>query len=151
MSKSRSKLDADDGCSHRRLCRSLTRCRRSLGTVRPAKDAERAERDPSARTTLSFVEVHQQLVVMSMFERPAAVGVTLRFDDADRLGGSLVRRDPGGPHVVERAQDVVVPTVREREVQPTRVRHLAGRQPSVKTPPKEVLGKPTIRAQGMAG
>ena len=91
------------------------------------------QRDPAARLALALTEVNQQLVVMGVLQEPAAVGAALRLDDADRLGDPLVRRDACLPQVVEPAQDIVVPPVRERELQPVTAvggDDLASRQPT---------------------
>src|SRR6185369_6978861 len=60
-------------------------------------------------------------------ERPAAVGIAVALDDGDRLLDTLVAREPRVTQVVEPAQDVEVPPVRERGSKPVRVDHLAGR------------------------
>jgi hypothetical protein len=64
---------------------------------------------------------------MDGLERPPAVGRAVAPDDLDRLGHAVVGRDASLAKVLEAAEHVVEVPVRERELEPARVDHLAGR------------------------
>src|SRR6185436_15652086 len=63
---------------------------------------------------------------MRVLEQPGAIGLLLRSEEGDRFVGARVRRLPGGSEIVERAQHVVAPARRKRELEPGRVDDLAG-------------------------
>jgi hypothetical protein len=75
------------------------------------EDAERAQRDPSTRLALALAEGDQQLIVMGMLQGPAAVGIALRLNEADRLGDPFIWCNARFPQVVEPVEDVVVPSI----------------------------------------
>ena len=113
----------------------------SAASDRPAQRRTRSasQRDPAARLPVALAEVHRQLVVEDEAERPPAVGVALRFDELDRLGDSLVRRDAGISEVIERAQGAVVPPGGKREMQPLAIADLAIRQAAQEPALEQVL------------
>src|SRR5262249_21289014 len=82
----------------------------------PAEDAESAQRDPATRLALAFAHVNQLMIMVCMVQGPSAVGSAIGLYDPNRLGDPLVRGDTGRPQVVEPAEDIIVPPVREREL-----------------------------------
>src|SRR5262249_13759647 len=85
-----------------------------------------------------------QRVLVSQVEQPASVVLAALEHDCDRLLDSSIRLHGGCPQVVKRAEDVVVPQGRKRELRPALMPlsvfdHLASRQPSEQTALEEIL------------
>src|SRR6185369_6578442 len=125
--------------------RSRRRARRRSTGIRsppvpePAEHAQRAEGVPPAGLALAVLHLDVNLARVDVLERPPAVRIPMALDDADGLGDALVGLDPRVAQVIEAAQDVVVPPGRERELEPARVDHLAGRLPPEQPPFEQVL------------
>src|SRR5215213_8524472 len=96
----------------------------------PVEHAKRTEGVPAARLPFAVLHLEMRLTLVDILERPSAVWIAIPLDDANCLGDALVRRVAGVPEVVEGAQNVVEVPVRERELEPALVDHLAGRFPA---------------------
>src|SRR5207244_8745722 len=94
----------------------------------PVEHAQRPERVPAARLAFAVLHLEVDLALVDVLERPPPVGIPIALDDRDRLRDSLVR-PASVAQVVEPAQDVVEIPVWEREPEPARIDHLAGRLP----------------------
>src|SRR5712691_1540107 len=105
----------------------------------PVQHAKRAERVPPARLALAVIHLEVGFALVDVLERPPAVGIPVALDDADRLLDALVGRDAGVAQVLQPAQDVVEVPGRERELEPARVDHLAGRLPTEQPALEHVL------------
>src|SRR5215212_412639 len=98
----------------------------SSAVLVPIEDTHGAQRVPAAGPALPFVHLEVRPAAMDVLRPPPAVRVAILLDDFDGLRNALVGRAAGRAEVIEPAQDVVVIPVRERELEPARVDHLAG-------------------------
>src|SRR5207249_8607477 len=92
-------------------------------------------------TGLAYVLVHREvdLALVRLLEPPSAISIAFLLDDRDRFVDAIVGLRAGRTKVVQRPQDVVVPTGRKRELRIPRVDHLARRQPAQQPTLEEVL------------
>ena len=69
---------------------------RALPALRePIEHAHRAERVPTARPAFAVLHLEMGFARVDVVERPAAVGIPSRLDDADRLGDARIGLLPG--------------------------------------------------------
>jgi hypothetical protein len=69
-------------------------------------------------------------LVVRVIEEPSTGGLPSTLDEVQSIPDAHVWMNTVVPRVVERTEDVIVVTGRERELQERRVRDLAGREPS---------------------
>ena len=84
-------------------------------SVPPAQHPKRAEGVPAARRAHAL-EIEVDAARMDAVQQPPAVGLPFGLHDRDRLGHPGIGVRAGVPEVVQRAQHVVVPVVRERKL-----------------------------------
>src|SRR5437762_13671467 len=118
------------------------RHRRSAGRPVPPEYTHRPERVPPARSALAFVHREMKPARVWILERPAAIGVALRLQEADRLRDPLVRSGACRAQIVETTEHVAVPAGRERELSPGRGDPLPGGQPTQHPPLDKVFLAP---------
>ena len=92
----------------------------------PVEHPERAEGVPATRLPRATLKGEVDAAGMDAVEQPAAVRLPLRANNLHGFCHPGVRLGARTPEVVERTQHVVVPVVREREVQIRRIGDLAG-------------------------
>ena len=90
---------------------------RSAGSVPPLEHPECPEGVPAARRAHAALKIEVDLTRMDTVEQPPAVGLPLRLDDFHCLRHPRIWVRPRPPEVVERAQHVVVPVIRKRELE----------------------------------
>jgi hypothetical protein len=76
---------------------------------------------------------------MDAVEQPPAVGLPLGPHDLDRLRHPGIRLRTRAAEVVERPEDVVVPVIREREVEVRRIDDLSRSQAAEQAPLEQIL------------
>ena len=108
---------------------------RLVSTCIPIQHPERAQRDPTIRRADRAGQFLVDGILVSHVEQPAPVELEALAHDLDGLLYSRIGRHAGRAQVIERAEHVVVPERRKRELRPGLIRlavfdHLAGRQPS---------------------
>src|SRR5205814_4705558 len=106
-------------------------------SVPPGEDPQGAQRVPPAREA-GLLEVEVDPARGHALEEPHAVVLPLRPDDVDGLGQPGIGAS-GLPEVVEGPQHVVLPVVREGELEVPRVDDLAVRLAAEEVAFEEVL------------
>ena len=110
-----------------------------LGLPIPAKHSQRTERVPATWIAHRFAEWDGERLVVRGIEDPSTIGLPLALDEVQGIAEASFGVMTGGPEVVERTEDVVVVTRRERELQERRIRDLSGREPSEQRALQQVL------------
>src|SRR5829696_5712558 len=111
---------------------------RSVPTCVPAQHPARAQRVPAIRLTDGAGELLMKRVAVSHVESPAAIWLAAVAHERDGLIDVAVRLHAGRAQIVERAQHVIVPECRKRELRPRRLDDLPGRQPAKQATLEEV-------------
>src|SRR3954454_460704 len=111
----------------------------SRSPVPPVEHPKRAEGVPTAWFADLSLEVEVHPAGVDPVEQPAPVGLAFGPHDLDRLGHTRIRFGPSAAEVVEGAQHVVAPVVREGEVEVLRIDDIAGALPAEQTALEEVL------------
>src|SRR6185437_15878380 len=73
---------------------------------------------PTAGPPLGSIDLQRHSAGITRVERPSALVVTPRCDQADRLGHALLGLHAGAPQVVQSAQHIVVPPCWKGEARP---------------------------------
>src|SRR5690242_2353627 len=89
------------------------------GAVVPIQNAERAQGDPAIRRAYAASNVLVKSVLVSHVEQPPPVRLPTLAHDRESLVDSRVRLGARCAEIVQRAQHVVVPKGRKRELHPT--------------------------------
>src|SRR5437899_223469 len=91
----------------------------------PIEHAQRSERVPATRRTYAL-QLEVRLTLVAVFQRPTAVRKLFVPNDLHGIGKAVVAAGVDGLKVIERPQDVVVPSRREGELNENRFDNLAG-------------------------
>jgi hypothetical protein len=83
----------------------------------PPKHPERAQRVPPAGQSIAGLEREVDRAGMCVLQKPRAIGLPFGSQQIDRFLHSGVRRIPDGPEVLQRAEHIVMPSCRKRELQ----------------------------------
>src|SRR5262249_36815120 len=100
-----------------RALRSPSIVRRSGGCVPPGAYPTRAEGVAAARRARAALKIEVDATGMDAVAQPPAIRLPLRPYDRDRLRHPRIGVRARVPEVIQRAQHVVVPVIRKRELQ----------------------------------